>query len=120
VDHEETRKMRRAAELVREQRPDLVVEGEMQADTALIPEFMKEHFPFSQLDGRANILIFPNLAAGNIAFKIAQCMGASVVLGPILVGLAQPVALMTRYAEPSHLVQSAAIVSMLASHWEEK
>ncbi|MCB9918233.1 MAG: NADP-dependent malic enzyme [Planctomycetes bacterium] len=115
VEDGEARKMARASEIIRERcGDDLIVDGEMQADTALMPEFRQEHFPFSHLEGKANVLVFPNLAAGNISYKIAQHFGASAVIGPLLVGLTSPIGLVTRYASVGDVIQEATAISMLA------
>ncbi len=114
VDHASARKMREAVGLLRERRPDLEVEGEMQADMALLPEFRKERFPFSRFTGRANVLIFPDLDAANLSYKIAQCMGASLTLGPFLLGLERPAMLLNPYATVEDVVQSAVVTAMLA------
>jgi malate dehydrogenase (oxaloacetate-decarboxylating)(NADP+) len=84
-------KVRRATELVRERAPWLEVDGEMQADTAVVPGMMRELFPFCALTGSANVLIFPNLEAGNIAMKLVQHFGGAETLGPIVVGMRKPV-----------------------------
>ena len=84
-------KMRRATEIVRDRAPWLEVDGEMQADTAVVPGMMRELFPFCALTGSANVLIFPNLEAGNIAMKLVQHLGGAETLGPIVVGMRKPV-----------------------------
>lgn len=85
------RKMRRAADILRTQYPDIIVDGEMQANFAVNNDLLKENFPFSDLVGnRPNIFIFPSLAAGNIAYKLLQEFGAAEALGPLLLGLNKP------------------------------
>jgi malate dehydrogenase (oxaloacetate-decarboxylating)(NADP+) len=84
-------KVREAVAILHEEHPDLIVDGEMQANVALNEELADELFPFSNLRGRrVNTLIFPNLAAGNIAYKLIQEMGGFEVVGPILLGLRKP------------------------------
>ena len=84
-------KVREAVSILHAEHPDLIVDGEMQANVALNRELSEEMFPFSNLRGRqVNTLIFPNLAAGNIAYKLIQEMGGFEVVGPILLGLRQP------------------------------
>ena len=85
---EDAVKMRRAAEILHQEHPNLIVDGEIQANFALNNELMNEKFPFSQLANRkTNVLIFPNLAAGNIAYKLLQEMNGAEAIGPILMGL---------------------------------
>jgi len=86
------RKMREAAALLHKNYPGLIVDGEMQANFALNNELLKEQFPFSELvDKRVNTLIFPNLASGNIAYKLMQEMGKAEAIGPVLLGMKKPV-----------------------------
>jgi malate dehydrogenase (oxaloacetate-decarboxylating)(NADP+) len=94
VRHPLTDKMRRAADLVRELRPDLTVDGEMQADTAVNPAIVETTYPFSNVKGDANLLIFPGLSSGNIAFKLMQRLGGATAIGPILTGMRRPVHLL--------------------------
>ena len=84
-------KVREAVAILHAEHPDLIVDGEMQANVALNNELSEELFPFSNLRGRkVNTLIFPNLAAGNIAYKLIQEMGGFEVVGPVLLGLQKP------------------------------
>ena len=84
-------KVREAVSILHAEHPDLIVDGEMQANVALNNELSEELFPFSNLRGRkVNTLIFPNLAAGNIAYKLIQEMGGFEVVGPVLLGLRKP------------------------------
>ncbi len=79
-------KVRKAVELVKKRAPELMVDGEMQADTAVTPEIIEHDYPFSSLKGGANVLIFPNLEAGNVAYKLLSRLGAAEAVGPILTG----------------------------------
>jgi malate dehydrogenase (oxaloacetate-decarboxylating)(NADP+) len=88
--HDESSKVRQATELVKATRPDLVIDGEMQADVAVVPELMARHYPFSQVTD-ANILVFPDLAAANTAYKLLSRLGGAEAIGPILVGMGKPV-----------------------------
>ncbi len=85
-------KMREAVEILHKNYPGMIVDGEMQANFALNNELMKEQFPFSDLvDKKVNTLIFPNLASGNIAYKLLQEMGGAEAIGPVLIGMKKPV-----------------------------
>jgi malate dehydrogenase (oxaloacetate-decarboxylating)(NADP+) len=107
--HPLAEKMQRATELVRAMRPDLMVDGEMQADTAVTPEIIDETYPFSRLKGGANVLIFPNLEAGNVAYKLLMRIGGAEAIGPILMGLSKPMHVLQRGAEVNEIVNMAAI-----------
>ena len=90
-DDPQVEKVRRAVELVREQRPDLEIDGEMQADTAVNYRKSQDSFPFSALNGPANVLIFPDLTSGNIAYKLLIHLSGAEALGPLLTGAGAPV-----------------------------
>jgi malate dehydrogenase (oxaloacetate-decarboxylating)(NADP+) len=107
--HPLSEKVREAVEIIRRRAPDLVVDGEMQADTAVVPRIVDERYPFSSLKGGANVLIFPNLEAGNIAYKLLQRIGGAETIGPILRGLSRPVHVLQRGDEVSDIVNMAAI-----------
>jgi malate dehydrogenase (oxaloacetate-decarboxylating)(NADP+) len=107
--HPLSEKVRLATEIVRQRAPGLMVDGEMQADTAVVPEIIDETYPFSRLKGGANVLIFPNLEAGNIAYKLLMRIGGCEAIGPILMGLSKPVHVLQRGSEVSEIVNMAAI-----------
>jgi len=107
--HPLAEKVRKAVELVRLREPGLMVDGEMQADTAIVPEILEETFPFSTLKGGANVLIFPNLEAGNIAYKLLGRIAGVELIGPILMGLSRPVHVLQRGAEVNDIVNIAAV-----------
>ena len=108
--HPMTDKVRRAVERLRARAPDLVVDGEMQADTAVVPELLRERYPFSRLRTAANVLIFPNLDAANIAYKLLARLGNGVeAIGPILLGMARPVHVLQRDSEAAEIVNLTAI-----------
>ena len=107
--HPQSEKMRRAVELALERNPELMVDGEMMADTALVPELMEEEYPFSQLKGGATVLIFPDLGAANIAYKMMMRIGGAESLGPILMGLSKSVHVLQRGATVDEIVNMAAI-----------
>jgi malate dehydrogenase (oxaloacetate-decarboxylating)(NADP+) len=109
VKHPDAEKMARAAQLLKERDPSLVVDGEMQADTAFDPEILKRDYPFSALKEQANVLIFPNLSAGNIAYKLLHHLGGATAIGPILVGMRRPVHVLERGADVQDIVNMAAV-----------
>jgi malate dehydrogenase (oxaloacetate-decarboxylating)(NADP+) len=106
--HPLTERVRRATELVKQRNPDLMVDGEMMADTAVVPELLAE-YPFSTLRQRANILVFPSLEAGNIAYKLMLRIGGAESLGPILMGLSKPVHVLQRGSTVEEIIDVAAL-----------
>jgi len=102
-------KMRRAAELVRYADPTLIVDGEVQGDIAVNAKKLEAAFPFSALKGGANVLIFPNLEASNIACKLLASVGGAEAVGPILLGMAKPVHLLARGVEVENIVNITTI-----------
>jgi len=109
VEHELSLKVRKATELVKQKDANLIVDGEMQADTAVVPEIIEEDFPFSTLKGGANVLIFPDLASGNIAYKLLMRLGGAEAIGPILMGLQKSVHILQRGCEVNDIVNMTAI-----------
>jgi len=107
--HPEQDKVRRAVEMLKEKRPDLVVDGEMQADTAVVPEIAKTEYPWSVLQGDANVLICPDLTSANIAYKLLWRLADAEVIGPILQGVSKPVHVLQRGVDVSDIVNMAAI-----------
>src|SRR4030067_3164316 len=91
VKHPTVDIVRQAVEIVKKRAPELEMDGEMQLETAVVPEVAQEHFPFSKIQGDANVLIFPDLYSGNIAYKLMQRLGGAEVFGPILSGIDKPV-----------------------------
>ncbi|EMA46821.1 bifunctional malic enzyme oxidoreductase/phosphotransacetylase, partial [Halococcus saccharolyticus DSM 5350] len=110
VDNEGTRKPRRAAGMLRDD-PDVEfpVDGEMQADTAVVDDILEGTYGFSELDGPANVLVFPNLEAGNIGYKLLQRLGGADAIGPMLVGMDQPVHVLQRGDEVKDIVNLAGV-----------
>jgi malate dehydrogenase (oxaloacetate-decarboxylating)(NADP+) len=108
VDHPHTRKVKRAVEIVKERDPELIVEGEMQADTAVTPELL-DGFTFSKLKTTANVLIFPDLNSGNICYKLLRRLGGAEAVGPILMGMNKPVHVLQRGDDVQDIVNMAAI-----------
>ncbi len=104
-----TGKVREAVEMVRQQMPELVIDGELMADTAVSAELARSLYPFSRIQGDANILIFPELASGNIAYKLFQQLGGAEVVGPILMGLRRPIHVLQAGCAVSEIVHMTAI-----------
>jgi malate dehydrogenase (oxaloacetate-decarboxylating)(NADP+) len=107
--HPLAEKVARAVALIRERAPGLMVDGEMQADTAVTPEIIEKDYPFSTLKGGANVLICPNLEAGNVAYKLLARIGGAEAIGPILTGLSKPVHVLQWGAEVNDIVNMSAI-----------
>ena len=107
--HPSARKVRRAVEIAREREPGLMIDGEMQADTAVTPAILEEHYPWSELKGGANILIFPELQSANTAYKLIWRLAGAEAIGPILLGMARPVHVLQKGVGVSDIVSMAAI-----------
>ncbi len=108
-----------AVRIIRKKRPDLTVDGEMQADTAVAFDRLTD-YPFCQLKEPANVLIFPNLASGNIAYKLLQRLGNAEVIGPILIGPSKPVHVLQQGASVEEIVRMATIAAAEANSPELK
>ncbi|GAA0228744.1 NADP-dependent malic enzyme [Haladaptatus pallidirubidus] len=110
VDNEGTRKPRDAAQILRDDpKVDFAVDGEMQADTAVVEEILNGTYEFSELDEPANVLVFPNLEAGNIGYKLLQRLGGAEAIGPMLVGMDKPVHVLQRGDEVKDIVNLAGV-----------
>ena len=114
------KKMKKATDIVREKYPQLMVDGEMQADTAVNPDIVKRIFPFCNLKDGANILIFPNLDAGNIAYKLLQQLGDAEVLGPFLMGIKRPANVVQRTCTVDDLVNLIVMTSLEAQAYHHE
>jgi len=117
VRHAQADKMRRAAEIVRQRRPDLPVDGEMQADTAVVAEIVAQRYPFSQVS-EANVLVFPSLESANISYKLLERIGGAEVIGPVLLGMGKSVHVLQAGDEVEKIVRMAAMAVMDAQSRE--
>jgi malate dehydrogenase (oxaloacetate-decarboxylating)(NADP+) len=112
VKHAAAAKVQRAVALLHEREPDLQLDGEMQADTAVVERILTRVYPFAKLRGPANVLIFPDLDAANIAYKLLARLGDAQAIGPILVGMDQPVHVLQRLSEVPDIVNMAVIAAV--------
>ncbi len=118
VRHPAADKVQRAVALLQEREPSLEVDGEMQADTAVVESILTRRYPFARLRAAANVLIFPNLDAANIAYKLLDRLGGAQAIGPILVGMARPVHILQRGAEVNEIVNMAVLAAVDAQEHE--
>lgn len=102
-------KMAEALKIIRNRKPELIVDGEIQADTALNPDYIQSTFPFSDLKKGANVLIFPDLNSGNIAYKLLYKLGDAHIIGPIVQGLSKSVHVLQRNSEVHQILDMVAI-----------
>jgi len=107
--HPLVEKVQQAVKLVRQRAPHLVIDGEMQADTAVVPEIVNEFYPFSTLKGDANVLICPDLTSANITYKLLSRLGGATAIGPILLGIRKPVYLLIPSNDVSDIVNITAM-----------
>jgi malate dehydrogenase (oxaloacetate-decarboxylating)(NADP+) len=112
VKHPSATKVQQAVTLLHERDPELQVDGEMQADTAVVERILTRVYPFSKLRGPANVLIFPDLNAANIAYKLLARLGDAQAIGPILVGMDRPVHVLQRLSEVPDIVNMAVIAAV--------
>ena len=111
----ESVKVKNAVQIVKLKRPDIIVDGEMQADTAVVPEIIDNDYPFSSVKGGANVLIFPDLNSGNIAYKLMARIGQATVIGPILMGMKKPIHVLQRGATVDDIINMTAIAVVEAA-----
>ncbi|MCB9641079.1 MAG: NADP-dependent malic enzyme [Myxococcales bacterium] len=110
----ESIKVQKATQLAKEMRPDLMIDGEMRVDVAVNPKAHIEDFPFCELKDPANLFIFPSLNAGNISYQLMQYLGGMEVVGPILIGLSEPVNALPRNCDLQTVVSVSAVTAVMA------
>jgi malate dehydrogenase (oxaloacetate-decarboxylating)(NADP+) len=108
------RKMAAATDLVRQRRPDLEVDGEIQVDIATNAEVRTSEFPFATLKADANVFVFPNLDSANIAYQMLANVGGAEVIGPVLLGMHKPVSILQMGCSVQSIVNLAAITALRA------
>jgi malate dehydrogenase (oxaloacetate-decarboxylating)(NADP+) len=111
-------KVKKAVEIIREKCPDFKVDGEMQADSAVVPEIINERYPFSEVQD-ANVLVFPSLESANIAYKLLARLGNAQAIGPILLGVGAPVHVLQTGDEVRDIVNIAAVAVIDAMNRNE-
>ena len=114
ASHADVDKVLSAVKIAREKAPNLLLDGEMQADAALVPAVGERKFKGSRVAGKANVLIFPDLDAGNIGYKLVERLGGADAVGPIVQGLNKPFCDLSRGCSPDDMVNVAAICSLMA------
>lgn len=113
ADHPLVEKVQNATKIIREKAPEIPVDGEMQFDAAIIPSIGERKFPGSPVAGKANVLIFPDLNAGNIGYKMVQRLAGAEAVGPIVQGLAKPYCDLSRGCSTDDMINVAAICSLM-------
>jgi len=112
AQHEESSRMAEAVRLVREADPDLEIDGEMQADTAVDAIKLRDIYPFTNLKGPANVLIFSRLSAANAAYKLLDQLGGADAIGPVLLGMGKPVHILQRGCSLQDVLNLATVASV--------
>ncbi len=120
TNHPLATKVKKATELVKKQTPELVIDGEIQANVALDPDLTENQYPFSTLKGNANVFIFPDLQSGNISYKLLNKLGDTEAVGPILMGMKKPIHVLQRGDDVADIVNMAAVAVVDAQKVHKK
>jgi malate dehydrogenase (oxaloacetate-decarboxylating)(NADP+) len=119
-EYSNPKKMKLAAEIVKDMFPEMIVDGEMQADTAVNDTITSKFFPFSNITKGANILMFPNLDSSNISYKLVQQLGNGEVLGPFLMGVRRPAHVLQRSCKVEEIVNCTAIAALHVQEFKDR
>ena len=114
ADHEMVDKVRRATELAKELRPDLLIDGELQLDAAIVEKVAEQKAPNSSVAGKANVLIFPDLQSGNIGYKLVQRFANAEAIGPMCQGFAKPINDLSRGCSSDDIVNVVVLTAVQA------
>ncbi len=118
--HPDAKRVELAVEIARKRNSDLVIDGEMQADTAVVEEILSREFPFNRLGGPANVLVFPDLAASNVAYKLLDRLGNAKAVGPLLMGISKPFNVLQRGTDMENVLNVVAITVAQAQELEQR
>jgi phosphate acetyltransferase len=116
ADHELVEKVRKATEMAKELRPDLLIDGEMQLDAAIVKKVADQKAPKSKVAGNANVLIFPDLQSGNIGYKLVQRFANAEAIGPICQGFAKPINDLSRGCSVEDIINVVAVTAVQAQN----
>ena len=114
ADHELVEKVRKATEITKERRPDILIDGELQLDAAIVQKVADQKAPNSKVAGKANVLVFPDLQAGNIGYKLVQRFANAEAIGPICQGFAKPINDLSRGCTSDDIVNVVAVTAVQA------
>jgi len=120
TQHPDAVKVKTAVAIARERDPDLIIDGEMQADTAVVKDILEKAYPFNRLGGPANILVFPGLASANVAYKLLNRLGGAEAVGPLLMGISKPFNVLHRDTVMENVVNVIAITVAQAQEMAKK
>jgi malate dehydrogenase (oxaloacetate-decarboxylating)(NADP+) len=117
--HPFSEKVLKATKIVKGRRPDIRIDGEMQADTAVVPEILNGTYGFNTLREKANVLVFPSLESANIAFKLMSRLGGAKAIGPILMGTSKAIHVLQRNSDMEDVVNTTSLAVIDAQHHQQ-